>query len=165
MFMGSGSTGVAAAHSNRKFVGIEQNKKYFYKAIERLNDAEEAHNIDAKNEANNVSLALDGKTNFFKPSYAKLETFKPTEEAKSRAQDGLIALTAIYKMATRIFAKHQTQTITSSSINLLLQDFIKLVYKVGDINNTNFNAKEILDLKTIDKTLNEIRKILFGEDF
>jgi site-specific DNA-methyltransferase (adenine-specific) len=35
--MGSGSTGVAALRTGRKFIGIEQDKKYFDKALKRLN--------------------------------------------------------------------------------------------------------------------------------
>jgi DNA modification methylase len=36
MFMGSGSTGVACANMNRKFIGIEKDKKYFKIAKERI---------------------------------------------------------------------------------------------------------------------------------
>ena len=36
MFMGSGSTGVAAINSNRKFIGIELDEKYFDIAKERI---------------------------------------------------------------------------------------------------------------------------------
>ena len=35
--MGSGSTGVACKHLNRKFIGIEKDKKYFKIAKERIN--------------------------------------------------------------------------------------------------------------------------------
>jgi site-specific DNA-methyltransferase (adenine-specific) len=35
--MGSGSTGVAAKNLNRKFIGIEQDEKYFNIAQERIN--------------------------------------------------------------------------------------------------------------------------------
>ena len=35
--MGSGSTGVACKNTNRNFVGIEQDKKYFKIAEERIN--------------------------------------------------------------------------------------------------------------------------------
>lgn len=41
-FMGSGSTGVAALNLNRRFVGIELDKKYFNIAKERINSS----NID-----------------------------------------------------------------------------------------------------------------------
>ena len=34
--MGSGTTGVAAIKSNRRFIGIEQDKKYFDIACKRL---------------------------------------------------------------------------------------------------------------------------------
>ena len=34
--MGSGSTGVSAKKNNRKFIGIEKEKKYYDIAIERL---------------------------------------------------------------------------------------------------------------------------------
>ena len=38
-FAGSGSTGVAAINTGRRFVGIEQDKKYFDIAVERINKA------------------------------------------------------------------------------------------------------------------------------
>ena len=38
--MGSGSTGVAALNTNRRFVGIELDEKYFNIAKERIEDAE-----------------------------------------------------------------------------------------------------------------------------
>ncbi len=37
-FMGSGSTGVAALQSGRKFIGVEADSKYFYMATRRLNE-------------------------------------------------------------------------------------------------------------------------------
>lgn len=37
--MGSGSTGVAAANTGRKFIGIELEEKYFNIAKQRINDA------------------------------------------------------------------------------------------------------------------------------
>ena len=36
--MGSGSTGVAAINTNRKFIGIELNKNYFEIAKNRINE-------------------------------------------------------------------------------------------------------------------------------
>lgn len=41
MFMGSGSTGVAAVNTNRKFIGIELDSDYFKIAQERINQAAE----------------------------------------------------------------------------------------------------------------------------
>ena len=38
MFMGSGSTGVACKHTNRKFIGIEIDKKYFDIAKKRIEE-------------------------------------------------------------------------------------------------------------------------------
>ena len=35
-FMGSGTTGVACALHNRRFIGIEREKQYFDKAAERI---------------------------------------------------------------------------------------------------------------------------------
>jgi len=35
-FMGSGTTGVACVQTNRKFIGIELNKKYFDIACKRI---------------------------------------------------------------------------------------------------------------------------------
>lgn len=37
--MGSGTTGVAALNTNRKFIGIEQDDKYFEIADNRINEA------------------------------------------------------------------------------------------------------------------------------
>ena len=45
--MGSGSTGVACVNTNRKFIGIELDKKYFEIAKERIKDAQDnKNNID-----------------------------------------------------------------------------------------------------------------------
>ena len=38
-FMGSGSTGVACINTNRKFIGIELDEKYYKIAEERINSA------------------------------------------------------------------------------------------------------------------------------
>ena len=38
--MGSGSTGVACQNTNRKFIGIELNDKYFEIAKNRINNSE-----------------------------------------------------------------------------------------------------------------------------
>ena len=38
-FMGSASTGVAAINTGRKFIGIEQDEKYFSIACERIQKA------------------------------------------------------------------------------------------------------------------------------
>lgn len=40
IFMGSGTTGVACANLNRKFIGIEIEKKYFEMAKKRIETAE-----------------------------------------------------------------------------------------------------------------------------
>lgn len=39
-FMGSGTTGVAAMHLGRQFVGIEKNERYFRAACKRIEDAQ-----------------------------------------------------------------------------------------------------------------------------
>ena len=39
-YMGSGSTGVACVNTNRNFIGIELDEKYFMIAKERIKDAE-----------------------------------------------------------------------------------------------------------------------------
>ena len=39
--MGSGSTGVAAANTNREFIGIEQDEKYFDIATKRIHEAKQ----------------------------------------------------------------------------------------------------------------------------
>jgi len=38
-YMGSGTTGIAAMNLNKKFIGIEINKEYFYLACERISQA------------------------------------------------------------------------------------------------------------------------------
>ena len=38
--MGSGSTGVACKNTNRNFIGIEQDDKYFEIAKQRINNAQ-----------------------------------------------------------------------------------------------------------------------------
>lgn len=43
--MGSGSTGVASANTERRFIGIEKEKKYFDIAKERIDKAV-IHNAD-----------------------------------------------------------------------------------------------------------------------
>jgi site-specific DNA-methyltransferase (adenine-specific) len=40
-FMGSGTTGVACVNTNRKFIGIEMDEKYFEIAIKRIEKAQE----------------------------------------------------------------------------------------------------------------------------
>ena len=44
-FMGSGTTGVACANTNRNFIGIELDEKYFQIAKERIAKAKEEHEI------------------------------------------------------------------------------------------------------------------------
>jgi site-specific DNA-methyltransferase (adenine-specific) len=39
MFMGSGTTGLAAIRTGRRFIGIERDKKYFDIACERIQEA------------------------------------------------------------------------------------------------------------------------------
>ena len=39
--MGSGTTGVACLNTNRKFIGIELDEKYFITATKRIKDTEE----------------------------------------------------------------------------------------------------------------------------
>ena len=39
-FMGAGSTGIACINANRKFVGIEIDKKYYDIAVERIQEIE-----------------------------------------------------------------------------------------------------------------------------
>ena len=38
MFMGSGSTGAACLNTNRRFIGIEMDEKYFDIAANRISD-------------------------------------------------------------------------------------------------------------------------------
>ena len=40
-FMGSGSTGVACMNTNRRFIGMELDEKYFNVANKRVREAEE----------------------------------------------------------------------------------------------------------------------------
>lgn len=44
-FMGSGTTGVACVQNNRKFVGIEKDKKYFDIACERIENAQRQESL------------------------------------------------------------------------------------------------------------------------
>ena len=48
--MGSGSTGVACAKTNRNFIGIELDRDYYDIAVERINKAKEAANGDISQE-------------------------------------------------------------------------------------------------------------------
>ena len=51
--MGSGSTGVACMNTNRRFIGIERDKKYFKIAVDRIQKADNTlTNIGWKNENN-----------------------------------------------------------------------------------------------------------------
>ena len=43
-FMGSGSTGVACVNTNRNFIGIEMDEKYYDIATKRIDDATKEHN-------------------------------------------------------------------------------------------------------------------------
>jgi site-specific DNA-methyltransferase (adenine-specific) len=43
--MGSGTTGVACINTNRSFIGIEKDEKYFNIAVERINKAKELKNV------------------------------------------------------------------------------------------------------------------------
>ena len=45
-FMGSGTTGVAAAEQNRKFIGIEINEKYFDTACKRIEEVVRQQNFN-----------------------------------------------------------------------------------------------------------------------
>lgn len=42
-FMGSGSTGVACVNTNRRFIGIEKDDKYFEIATNRINNFKLTH--------------------------------------------------------------------------------------------------------------------------
>ena len=46
-FMGSGSTGVACVNTNRNFIGIELDDKYFSIAENRINNAIQSRKEDA----------------------------------------------------------------------------------------------------------------------
>ena len=43
--MGSGTTGVACKNTNRNFIGIELEKKYFDKAKERISETNNLENF------------------------------------------------------------------------------------------------------------------------
>jgi len=45
-FMGSGTTGVACAKMNKRFIGIELNKEYFEIAEKRIKKANEQTSLD-----------------------------------------------------------------------------------------------------------------------
>ena len=47
MFMGSGTTGVAAVQMGRRFIGIEREPKYFEIACKRLEDAQRVQDMFA----------------------------------------------------------------------------------------------------------------------
>jgi site-specific DNA-methyltransferase (adenine-specific) len=53
--MGSGSTGVACVNTNRNFIGIELDEKYFDIATSRINDA----TLSKENQSNNISPLFD----------------------------------------------------------------------------------------------------------
>lgn len=45
MFMGTGSTGVACINTNRSFIGIEIDEKYFEVAKKRIKEAQNNKNL------------------------------------------------------------------------------------------------------------------------
>ena len=47
LFMGSGSTGVACVNTNRNFIGIEVDRRYFEVAKQRIRDAQEQKKLEA----------------------------------------------------------------------------------------------------------------------
>jgi DNA modification methylase len=47
MFMGSGTTGVAAVQMGRRFIGIEREPKYFETACRRIEDAQRVQDMFA----------------------------------------------------------------------------------------------------------------------
>ena len=51
MFMGSGTTGVAAVQMGRKFIGIEREPKYFDIACKRIEDAQRQGDFFVENAA------------------------------------------------------------------------------------------------------------------
>lgn len=52
LFMGSGSTGVACANTNRNFIGIEVDHRYFETAKQRIRDAQEQKKLEAMKDGN-----------------------------------------------------------------------------------------------------------------
>lgn len=160
-FMGSGSTGVAAANSNRKFMGIEQNKEYFKLAIERIKTAQEARSQD------DVVYSLEGGSRFFTPNMAHLETYKPTPEAASRSQDVLFALAEIYKKTRRYFGYKQSQTNVTSAVNILIEDFITLLYTIGDLSHSATITPEDLKPAAIKAHIDDIlsKNIILVDDY
>ena len=60
-FMGSGTTGVACVNTNRNFIGIEKDEKYFEIAKERIAEAERQKNVKKPTEPTLFNFMLEGK--------------------------------------------------------------------------------------------------------
>jgi site-specific DNA-methyltransferase (adenine-specific) len=58
---GSGSTGVACVNTNRNFIGIEKDEKYFEIAKERIAEAERQKNVKKPTEPTLFDFILEGK--------------------------------------------------------------------------------------------------------
>ena len=81
-FMGSGSTGVAAIQTNRKFVGCEIEQKYYSLAESRIKEAVLSQNFLTPS---NNRLHMDAGDSPRQPSQSTLEGFTPAEQGTTPA--------------------------------------------------------------------------------
>ena len=114
--MGSGSTGVAAKNTNRKFIGIEMDEKYFNIAQNRINNAKQEQENARKMTIVRKYKELMAKAHEAKSLYIELKaknTSKLTEENKEALKN---LTTSEYNDALDYYNKAQELKINNPNI-------------------------------------------------